>query len=60
MFVGDCEWLFEWEESPVGIPVDPYHPHKPCDAVIMAIVDSWDVDGKEVFRKTDRDGEWAS
>jgi len=24
---------------------------KPCDAVIMAIVDQWDVDGKEVYRK---------
>jgi microcompartment protein CcmK/EutM len=33
---------------------------RPCDAVIMAIVDSWDIDGKEVFRKTDRDGKWAS
>jgi microcompartment protein CcmK/EutM len=24
---------------------------KPCDAVIMAIVDQWEVDGKEVYRK---------
>lgn len=24
---------------------------KPCDAVIMAIVDSWDVDGKEKYKK---------
>jgi microcompartment protein CcmK/EutM len=24
---------------------------KPCDAVIMAIVDTWEVDGKEVYRK---------
>ena len=24
---------------------------KPCDAVIMAIVDSWDVDGKNVYEK---------
>ena len=24
---------------------------KPVDAVIMAIVDSWDIDGKVVFRK---------
>ena len=29
---------------------------RPCDAVIMAIVDSWDVDGKVKFRKyPDRD-----
>jgi microcompartment protein CcmK/EutM len=24
---------------------------KPCDAVIMAIVDTWEVDGTEVYRK---------
>lgn len=24
---------------------------KPCDAVIMAIVDSWEVGGKDVYRK---------
>jgi microcompartment protein CcmK/EutM len=24
---------------------------RPCDAVIMAIVDSWEVGGREVFRK---------
>ncbi len=24
---------------------------RPCDAVVMAIVDSWEIDGKEVFRK---------
>jgi len=24
---------------------------KPCDAVIMAIVDSWDIDGTNVFEK---------
>ena len=24
---------------------------KPCDAVIMAIVDTWEVDGREVYRK---------
>ncbi len=33
---------------------------RPCDAVIMAIVDSWEVGGKDVFRKTPADGEWAS
>ena len=33
---------------------------KPCDAVIMAIVDTWDVEGKTVYRKTSADGEWAS
>lgn len=24
---------------------------KPCDAVVMAVVDSWDVDGRLVYRK---------
>jgi ethanolamine utilization protein EutN/carbon dioxide concentrating mechanism protein CcmL len=33
---------------------------RPCDAVIMAIVDSWEVDGREVYRKTPAEGEWAS
>ena len=33
---------------------------KPCDAVIMAIVDSWDVGGETVYRKTAADGDWAS
>jgi microcompartment protein CcmK/EutM len=33
---------------------------KPCDAVVMAIVDTWEVEGDERFRKdrpTDRSGE---
>ena len=25
---------------------------KPCDAVVMAIVDTWEVDGKEAYRKS--------
>ncbi|GAB4154655.1 MAG: EutN/CcmL family microcompartment protein [Candidatus Promineifilaceae bacterium] len=25
---------------------------RPCDAVIMAIVDTWEVDGEEKYRKT--------
>jgi microcompartment protein CcmK/EutM len=33
---------------------------KPCDAVVMAIVDSWEVGGEDVYRKTPADGEWAS
>ena len=33
---------------------------RPCDAVVMAIVDSWDVGGETVYRKTPADGEWAS
>lgn len=33
---------------------------KPCDAVIMAIVDTWDVGGETVYRKTPADGAWAS
>ena len=33
---------------------------RPCDAVIMAIVDQWDLNGETRFRKTSADGEWAS
>ncbi len=33
---------------------------RPCDAVVMAIVDSWDVDGETRYRKTPADGAWAS
>ncbi len=28
-----------------------YTHERPCDAVVMAIVDSWEVDGDELFRK---------
>jgi microcompartment protein CcmK/EutM len=33
---------------------------RPCDAVIMAIVDSWEVGGETRYRKTPADSEWAS
>jgi microcompartment protein CcmK/EutM len=33
---------------------------RPCDAVVMAIVDSWEVGGEARYRKTPADGEWAS
>lgn len=33
---------------------------RPCDAVVMAIVDSWAVEGEETYRKTPADGDWAS
>ena len=33
---------------------------RPCDAVIMAIVDSWELEGRDVYRKTPAGGEWAS
>jgi microcompartment protein CcmK/EutM len=33
---------------------------RPCDAVIMAIVDMWEIGDQVVYRKTDADGEWAS
>ncbi|MBL8693107.1 MAG: EutN/CcmL family microcompartment protein [Planctomycetes bacterium] len=32
---------------------------KPCDAVIMAIVDSWDVGGEQVFHK-EREAGWTA
>lgn len=34
VFTGDCEWLFEWDKAPVGIPLDPLCPPEACDAVI--------------------------
>lgn len=33
---------------------------RPCDAVVMAIVDTWEVDGETRYRKTAADGPWAS
>jgi microcompartment protein CcmK/EutM len=33
---------------------------RPCDAVVMAIVDAWEVDGETRYRKTAADGAWAS
>lgn len=33
---------------------------RPCDAVVMAIVDSWEIDGETRYRKTPADGAWAS
>jgi len=33
---------------------------RPCDAVVMAIVDEWEVSGDTVYRKTPADGAWAS
>jgi microcompartment protein CcmK/EutM len=33
---------------------------RPCDAVVMAIVDSWEVDGELRYRKTPADSQWAS
>lgn len=34
VFTGDCEWLFEWDEAPIGLPLDPYNSSQPCDAVV--------------------------
>lgn len=37
---GPCGWLWEWNLSPVGLPLDPYHAPKPCNAVM-----TWDASG---------------
>lgn len=34
--------------------------NRPCDAVVMGIVDSWEVEGQFQYRKTDPDDAWAS
>ncbi len=28
---------------------------RPCDAVVMAIVDSWEIDGKQLYKKGEND-----
>ncbi len=33
---------------------------RPCDAVVMAIVDSWEIEGAQKYRKTPAGGPWAS
>jgi microcompartment protein CcmK/EutM len=33
---------------------------RPCDAVVMAIVDSWEIGGELRYRKTPADADWAS
>lgn len=33
VLIGDCTWLRDWDESDVGLPLDPIHPPKPCNAV---------------------------
>lgn len=33
---------------------------RPCDAVVMAIVDSWEIGGETRYRKTAAEGPWAS
>jgi microcompartment protein CcmK/EutM len=33
---------------------------RPCDAVVMAIVDTWEVAGDEIYRKTPAGAEWSS
>jgi len=34
VFVRNSDWLWEWADSPVGLPVDPYDSDVPCDAVV--------------------------
>jgi hypothetical protein len=34
VFMGNCQWLFDWNKSPVGLPLDPYNAPQPCDAVV--------------------------
>lgn len=44
VFVGDSSWLFDWNEAPIGLPLDPYHDPEPCDAVIVVSPDgAWTV-----------------
>jgi hypothetical protein len=33
VFVGNSKWLFDWDKSPIGLPLDPYKAPLPCNAV---------------------------
>lgn len=33
VLVGDCSWLWEWDEADVGLPTDPLHPSVPANPV---------------------------
>lgn len=46
VLVGDCDWLFEWDKHPVGLPLDPFHAPIPCDAVV-----TWNREGAEIVWK---------
>ncbi len=37
-----------------------YTHERPCDAIIMAIVDEWEVEGELIYRKVPEEAEWAS
>jgi len=30
---GDIRWLWEWDDAPIGVPMDPYETDTVCDAV---------------------------
>lgn len=37
-----------------------YTHERPCDAIIMAIVDEWEIEGEQIYRKVPEQAEWAS
>lgn len=43
VLTGDCDWLFEWDKSPVGLPLDPYNAPQVCNAVV-----SYDAEGAAI------------
>ena len=46
ILVGDCSWLGEWSEAPVGLPRDPFFPDLACSTII-----SVDREGAELLWK---------
>jgi hypothetical protein len=34
VFVRNCDWLWKWNESPVGMPVDPYNKSLPSCGIV--------------------------
>ncbi len=44
VIVGDSDWLWDWDEAPVGLPRDPYFPREVCSTVV-----SYNEEGAEII-----------
>ena len=34
VLTGNCDWLWSWDQAPIGLPMDPYQRHKITDPVV--------------------------
>ena len=55
VFMRNCDWLFEWSSSPVGLPMDPIMHGNPCDAVVTFDHHSTDIIWSRYVRERERD-----